>query len=539
MTHPVTDGGDQAVRAALTSGGLTAVEELFDELWFDLPDRFAREVVAATRTVGPEELDRRPRLLQAVFLSEYRLGYGAGEPELRKVVQFYRDQGRRYSLRLSSVRSADLLTAGTMAVISARLQGDLEASERIGSWVDKQLTLGGGRRIVPVGRTEVPARPGWLATERGLTATLAGRLDHAVQLYQQARAQAGRPPRAHYAGANAVANLALLAAYRGHLDLANRWLDELDGLGAVPAWTEHLTTVGAKIARALVAVEELDQAAAEAHLAEAGSATQSVELWPFLAYAHALRDAVWGDPHSGLARLDEARFSHGAEGADVPAMTGELLARAEGVLLARAQAVSRLVHLRDERHHEDTLGFCAAWAYLRAGQHHKAVQAAVQGLQAGPRRVSDVVGLHATLAVAHLRLGRTDRAAAAFTSAVHARSGPRHLLPFIGLDPADLRRLSAAAGLEIDLPLPVWRSVTGAADAPAAPVRLTPREHAVLAGLSDGSTAAKVAASLGVAPTTVRTQIRSIYKKLGASSRQEALARAHDLGLVPSRPIGR
>jgi LuxR family maltose regulon positive regulatory protein len=531
----LSGGSDAAIRAALASGDLGCVETLFDALWYDLPDRFAREVVAATRAVGPDELDRRPRLLHATFLAEYRLGYGAEDPQLRKVVQFFRDQGRRYGLRLSSVRSGDLLTAGTMAVISARLQGDLESAERLGAWVDKQVMLGGARRVLPVGRTEVPARPGWLAAQRGLTAALAGQLDHAVQLYQQARAQAGRPPRAHYAGVNAVANLALLAAYRGHLDLARQWLDELERLGAVPAWMAHLSTAGAKIARALVAVEELDRAAAAAHLADAGSATQSIELWPFLAYAHALYDSVWDDPHRGLARLDEARFSHGVGGAAGTAMTGELLVRAEGVLLGRARAVSRIVHLRDERAPGDALGACTAWAHVRAGQHHEAIQVAVQAIQAGPRTVSDVVALNAALAVAHLRLGHTDRAAAAFASAVHARSGPRHRRPFLAVDPDALRQLSEATGLDVDVPLPEQRRATVGDP----PVRLTPREHAVLAHLSEGSTAAKVAASLGVAPTTVRTQIRSIYKKLGASTRAEALARAHDLGLVPARPLGR
>ena len=41
-----------------------------------------------------------------------------------------------------------------------------------------------------------------------------------------------------------------------------------------------------------------------------------------------------------------------------------------------------------------------------------------------------------------------------------------------------------------------------------------------------------MAESLYVAPSTVRTQIKSIYRKLGVSSRSEAMARVRELGLL-------
>jgi LuxR family transcriptional regulator, maltose regulon positive regulatory protein len=37
---------------------------------------------------------------------------------------------------------------------------------------------------------------------------------------------------------------------------------------------------------------------------------------------------------------------------------------------------------------------------------------------------------------------------------------------------------------------------------------------------------------LFVAPNTLKTHLRAIYRKLGAESRQEAVIRAHDPGLI-------
>jgi LuxR family maltose regulon positive regulatory protein len=41
-----------------------------------------------------------------------------------------------------------------------------------------------------------------------------------------------------------------------------------------------------------------------------------------------------------------------------------------------------------------------------------------------------------------------------------------------------------------------------------------------------------MAQNLYVAPSTVRTQVKSIYRKLGVSSRKEAVEEAHGRGLI-------
>jgi len=61
---------------------------------------------------------------------------------------------------------------------------------------------------------------------------------------------------------------------------------------------------------------------------------------------------------------------------------------------------------------------------------------------------------------------------------------------------------------------------------------LTERERDVLRLLLGESSTRQMAQSLYVAPSTVRTQIKSIYRKLGVSSRKRAVDEARARGLI-------
>lgn len=65
---------------------------------------------------------------------------------------------------------------------------------------------------------------------------------------------------------------------------------------------------------------------------------------------------------------------------------------------------------------------------------------------------------------------------------------------------------------------------------PAA-AKLTTREKVVLASLSEHATLEDIARQLFVTRNTVKSQVSSAYRKLGVSTRSEAIAAARDLGL--------
>jgi LuxR family maltose regulon positive regulatory protein len=71
---------------------------------------------------------------------------------------------------------------------------------------------------------------------------------------------------------------------------------------------------------------------------------------------------------------------------------------------------------------------------------------------------------------------------------------------------------------------------------PLGSASLTSKEHEVLEYLAELLTTEEIANSMYVSVNTVRSHVRSILRKLSASRRNEAVRRAWELGLLPSRP---
>jgi DNA-binding NarL/FixJ family response regulator len=61
---------------------------------------------------------------------------------------------------------------------------------------------------------------------------------------------------------------------------------------------------------------------------------------------------------------------------------------------------------------------------------------------------------------------------------------------------------------------------------------LTPRELEILERLPTGDTVIEIAAQLFVTESTIKTHLSSVYKKLGATNRVQAINVARKLGLL-------
>ncbi|MDF2628073.1 MAG: chemotaxis protein CheY [Symbiobacteriaceae bacterium] len=72
----------------------------------------------------------------------------------------------------------------------------------------------------------------------------------------------------------------------------------------------------------------------------------------------------------------------------------------------------------------------------------------------------------------------------------------------------------------------------GAAPASATDHTLSDREHEVLAAVADGLRNKEIADALGITERTVKAHLASIFNKLGATSRAEAIARAMSAGIL-------
>ncbi|WP_271985431.1 LuxR C-terminal-related transcriptional regulator [Pseudoclavibacter terrae] len=128
------------------------------------------------------------------------------------------------------------------------------------------------------------------------------------------------------------------------------------------------------------------------------------------------------------------------------------------------------------------------------------------------------------LATAYQRTGHRDSAIVLLRSAAASLTNGGLTLPLLGhrsLGHADLASLADETG--ITLPHLTDGLAKPTEPHPAAPPNLTPREFAVLRELMDNASYAEVSARLDVSINTVRTQVRSLYGKLGVRSREEAI----------------
>lgn len=101
--------------------------------------------------------------------------------------------------------------------------------------------------------------------------------------------------------------------------------------------------------------------------------------------------------------------------------------------------------------------------------------------------------------------------------------GSTHEAELIVMSPAALAQLTPVSNSQ----------ATARLEAEAAPVEsLTPRERDVLGLVADGLGNRDVAQALGISEHTVKFHLASIFGKLGASSRTEAVQRGLRLGLI-------
>ena len=97
------------------------------------------------------------------------------------------------------------------------------------------------------------------------------------------------------------------------------------------------------------------------------------------------------------------------------------------------------------------------------------------------------------------------------------------LPPDAGAAQIDAALRAVAAGLTVRAPAPQIRNFDSLPEEP--PVLLSPREIEVLGALGNGMTNKEVARLLGISPHTVKFHIESLFRKLGAASRAEAVAK--------------
>jgi LuxR family maltose regulon positive regulatory protein len=282
-----------------------------------------------------------------------------------------------------------------------------------------------------------------------------------------------------------------------------------------------------------------DPAAATARSEEALATWDT--LPPESAYTlHAVHGAALADRGQRPAGLAEMRSAR-AEFADTPAQPAMLAALAvlehrAALLSGNLDAATQVAEWLATRVGEtgETL-LLQAWTETAAGRYDSAriVVAALYEPDTPILLPHTVVEAHLIDAEAALQAEDAVAGRAALESALALAETVGVARPFALAGPCTQVLLSArAAG---NGPGPFAAQLTAARSAVAADpaVLLSERELAVLALLPSLLNAREIADEFTVSVNTVKSHIRSIYAKLGVSSRREAVLGAHERGLLP------
>jgi LuxR family transcriptional regulator, maltose regulon positive regulatory protein len=279
--------------------------------------------------------------------------------------------------------------------------------------------------------------------------------------------------------------------------------------------------------RALLCHDGVDQMRADAELAAkttaAGSFWRAASLL-FLGTAHLMA----GDPDQADAifedQIAEAGSAGGTLGASVALSERSLLAIAKGEwdlgerYLSQAQTVAR------ESHVEDYPAATIMYAAAARMALHRADRPRARGELIRAQRLRPAL----TYAVPHFAVqARTELAKAhlALGDLAGARTLMREAGDILRRRPGLGAFAQQAKDLQAELSRARGSPALGASALTAAELRLLPM-------LATHLSFPEIAAQVFLSPNTIKSTVHSIYRKLGTSSRNQAVSRLRDLGLI-------
>lgn len=423
----------------------------------------------------------------------------------------------------------DALGRGTLAMIQARIDGRWSEASAWADALDRTWQDASEDECVELG-----AAAHLLAWQWGLTRMCAGDRAGADRLLT--RAYNG----AVAVGADAVATaaagaLALLAGMSSDLEQARRWAGaEQRVTEIVPAGAAAVDSAARHpgiLASVLTAVMRMDPEALAAALNRARAATTLPEMWWVVEYGRAHAHLLAGEPVSGIDRLRRVRLRRGGR-PEPDVMATQMLDRAQVRLSIAAERGDEALALLGEAAAGGDDSVCRARIALLAGDPSGAAALARGVLnEAAVLPVQVQAGLVA--AAAAVRAGRVAEAVGEVALVWRSARAAGLERAMLTMSQADRTVLLAEAELDPQL-RELW---TAEADVEIYPdgmalVALTPREREMLTLLGTGLTPAGVADRLEISRNTVKSQLRTAYRKLGAGSAGQAVAEAHRLGLL-------
>lgn len=376
-------------------------------------------------------------------------------------------------------------------------------------------------------RSITDLQDGWILqifVQLGVSAMLAGDFTRTLAAFTQAQLHAPIPKFA-FLSRDALVKSALLHACFGNTASATALLKRAERIPRTTSWVEAHVDAHRDFAEILTNLDDHDDALAQL---ETINLHDIGEMWPFYIVAlHRVLEA--GGYHDELEHrlemLDSMRLPRvdgdGFAGSVIPLKRAALAMRAH-----RASEAQAFLDRADSRISYTQLIQAAADVY--SGRTQQALESASQ-LRSATRgfRILELRRL-AVLAAAQYQ---AEDQAGALETLQQAAKMPQGLLPiearFFSPETRNLAAKHIASWPSSAAEPSVF--LTGL---PQLGHNLTEREIQIIEQLAKGHTRAQIAQNLFVSVNTVKTQLRSLYRKLEVSSAADAVLNAQRLGLV-------
>ncbi|MFC0682837.1 LuxR C-terminal-related transcriptional regulator [Lysobacter korlensis] len=376
--------------------------------------------------------------------------------------------------------------------------------------------------------------------ESGICLTLLGRLDEArARLTHGMRLETSRwHPAGHVEGLGCYALLEFLL---GHPAAARAAVARAGVHAGESVLAGHLSTAPYLVVAALIELEAGRVEKAESIVDAVWDAANGSEYEPLGHFVRASALASRARWHDALDALQDMQL--GLRAWENPGLLRSLHdALRASVLITQGEggpARQLITRLHEDEHHALCPQRLLARLEIAAGDFTAALEAIEPCIALGDDHAPLThVYVDVLWAAAHDGLGDVHAAATAFDRALDAAARNDSRRPFASVPPERLRRLLAearkrdlpehSARLVEQLSLEVPAEQSGAEFVSP----LSARERIVLNHIIAGHSARQISAQLRVSPNTIKTQVRSVYRKLGASNRHEAIERARSFGLT-------
>lgn len=521
---------DVALGHLLRSASWNEAAQLIDVRWVELVAEFPEDVAAAVERMPKEVLERHARLVIARdhLLPVVRKN-GATHVGDAVLTGFDpSDVGPRTPWEADEVFAlpgvVDAMEQSLAQIALLRMTGNFYAAKEVADRDHDAVLVRVDELHDDVRQELAPVLHEWAVT-RLLGADLPGALSAFREAVELATAH-DHPEIVREASVGA----ALACAMLGYLQPAEEWLAAAER-GRPPAVSAGPSDRIVDAVRGIVALERVESEGLRA--ARSFDVPKDIgEFWALAVMIRAQVALVDGTHFQILGEIEAARSRSGGEGSR--SLGDALLVSASVDLHLALGHISRArLAINAVTQTYEATGLARARTEYLSGEFARASEVAIQWLRTriyAPRHRLDFLVI---LAASEQARGRRYEAAVALDEAVAISEATGITRAFL--------KVPRRALLDLETEVPRIRTIleqpglieTGELfPAPTISAQLSDRERQVLESLARNSSLAGVARSLYLSSNTVKTHLRSIYRKLGTHSSVETVERAFELGII-------